>query len=459
MKTVTGIFLSLGIIGVGVSGFLLFGKAPEVPQSPEPKDGDVLVRTAPITAYQKPLIIDMDGEAAAWRVISVGAQVKGQISHKSPLARNGMFVKKGDVLFEIDPTSYELEVERLDAQLNQTDEEIRSVEVDLVNTQDLIVLAKADWNLQDKQLKRMQAAAKRGSASESDVDAATRQEITARNVLQTLRNSLRSHQQMLKQKQATRKLVVAQLKHAKVELERCRVTAPLSGRIVDDIVEQGDFIRDGDPLIRISDSSRMEVKCSLRSDDLVWILQQVRSLTAGTESNVEAHVAASEPIVIDPFSIPPVACEVAYDFEGTEFVWNGAVTRFEGTGMDRDTRTLPCRITVAEPTQYRVTDSPLSRTVVPLPALLSGMYVTVRIPVTAPTGLFQVPTEALRPGGRLWVVRDHVLHIRDVSVAASDAAHVLVRREGLDMGPDDQVVISPLTVVRDGMRVRVEASP
>ena len=457
MRAVPGALLSLGIIGAGVGGFLLFGKAPKVAQIEDTTDDHVLVRTAPVTEYSEPLIIDMDGEANAWRVISVGAQVKGQISHKSPAARNGMFVEQGVLLFEIDPTSYELEVERLEAQLNQTDEETRSVEVDMLNSRDLIVLAESDWKLQDKQLKRIQAARKRGSTSESDVDATARQEITARSALQTLRNSLRSQQQMLKQKQATHKLVAAQLKQAKLDWDRCQVFAPLSGRIVDDIVEQGDFIKDGEPLIHISDSSQMEVKCSLRSDDLRWVLQHVRN------SAVTAELTAIEEkpdrIVIDPLSMPPVPCEVAYDFEGTEFIWKGVLSRFEGTGMDRDTRTFPCRVTVPEPSLYCVSDSPVSRTVVAPPALLSGMFVTVRIPISVSAGLLRVPVEAVRPGGRLWVVRNNVLRVRQVSVARSQADQVLVEMEGTDLAHGDEVVISPLVSVRDGMPVRVEDRP
>ena len=61
--------------------------------------------------------------------------------------------------------------------------------------------------------------------------------------------------------------------------------APVTGRIVDDIAEQGDYVRDGDDLVHISDSSQIEVKSNLQADDLVWILQKASESAESTESH------------------------------------------------------------------------------------------------------------------------------------------------------------------------------
>ena len=116
----------------------------------------------------------MDGDANSLRVITVAAQVRGQITQRSLKSRSGMFVHKGDVLFEIDSTNYRLELESLEAQKSQTDEEITSVKVDIANTEELIELAEEDAILQKKQLRRIRDAYARKSASESDVDSPPR---------------------------------------------------------------------------------------------------------------------------------------------------------------------------------------------------------------------------------------------------------------------------------------------
>lgn len=445
MRILTTTFLSVVILSAGVGAYLLFGKPPEVAQREDRVDTRPLVRTTTIVQHDQPVVIEMDGDANALRLITVAAQVHGQIKFRSPHARSGMFVHEGDLLFEIDDTNYRLELERLEAMLSQNHEETTSVAVDITNTTELIALAEQEAELQKKQLQRMQGAYARKSASETDVDSAARQEITARNALQSLLNTKRSREQMLRQMEAGRRLVTAQIRQAQVDLERCRVTAPVSGRIVDDIAEQGDYIRDGDDLVHISDSSRIEVKCNLQADDLVWVLQQAHQ-----------SAATAEAMLINPLATP-IPCEVAWDFGGTEVLWDGELSRFEGTGADRGTRTFPCRVTVAEPGTYRISECRGSPDVI-APSLSSGMFVTVRIPITASRRLLRIPTKAVRPGGDVWVVRDQVLHVRHVKMARSTDAYSLVHADETDLTDGDQVVITPLMAARDGMEVRVEGA-
>lgn len=443
MRILTTLLLSAIILGVGVGGFMLFGKAPEVAQNAENTDFRPLVKTVSVVEHNQPVVIEMDGEANSFRVITVGSQVKGQIKERRANARNGMYVNEGDVLFEIDSTNYTLEIERLNAQLAQTEEEIVSVEVDIENVKELIVLAEQDWGLQKKQLQRVRDAYKQNSFAESEVDSATRQELTARNALQTLKNSKRSQEQLLKQKHASKKLVQAQLKQAHVNLERCQVKAPVSGRIVNDLAEQGDFVKEGDQLVMISDSSQIDVKCNLQADELFWILQQL----AVTPERIQQLAA-------DPLA-NPIPCEVVYEFEGSEVIWDGLLSRFEGTGIDRDTRTFPCRVNVAEPTNYRLENSQGGRMLI-APSLASGMYVTVRIPLDVSSPLLRMPTEAVRPGGDVWVVREGKLQVRNVSIAQSLDEEVLIRANETDLAPGDEVIVTPLVAARDGMDVRQE---
>jgi len=438
--------LSLAILAAGAGGLYLFGQPPEVPQSEEKTDTVPLVRTQTVVAWEQPVMIEMDGEASSFRVVSVGAQVRGQIAIKSPKARSGMFVQEGDVLFEIDDTNYQLNVEQLEAQLDQSRQEMRSVEVNMENSSELIALSEEEWTIQKRHLARIEKLFQGKSTSQSDFDTAKRQELTARNSLQTMKNTLRSQEQMLKEKAASMKLIAAQLKQARTDLQRCTVNSPLSGRIVDDTVEQGDFVNEGGPLVHISDSSKIDVQCSLQSDDMVWLLQQIRELS-GESSELTAGA-------IDPMQMPPVPCEVVYEFEGTQLIWDGVLSRFDGMGMDRDTRTLPCRVTVPEPAKYRTDDSPGGTTSVVPPSLMSGMFVSVRIPITTSVDLLRVPVEAVRPGGRIWVVRDRSLHVRRASVARSDDTWALIRAAETDLDDSDEVVVSPMVTIQDGMSVR-----
>jgi multidrug efflux pump subunit AcrA (membrane-fusion protein) len=467
---------SIIILGLGVFGLLFFGRSPEVPtdtsrlkSASEPP----LVETAEVTPWDKPFHLDIDGEATSYRVLTVGAEVTGRVLKKSDETRSGTFVNQGDVLFEVDPVNYQLDQQRLQARVDQATQELKAIEVDLQNGAALLKLAQEDNELQKEHLERVKTAAARKAASEAELDNAARQELTSRNAVQMQQNQLNTLAQTKKTKEAALKLAEAELQRTRVDLERCRIVAPITGRIVDDMKEEGDYVKPGDTLVHISDSSRMEVKCSLKGQELAWIWQHgqqsdeppiatsetsAKTAAAPTENTAAANdaISTAEPRKADPFQMPNVPCEIAFEFEGVETVWDGYLSRYEGTGMDRATRMFPCRVIVDAPEKTRV-NSPDGMNQVSPPTLLSGMYVTVRIPIDSPVQLLQVPAESIRPGGQIWVVRDSKLKVVSISLVRVDGDLALVRQEEETLKAQDVVIVSPLASVTDGMPVTVAA--
>jgi multidrug efflux pump subunit AcrA (membrane-fusion protein) len=315
---------SVLILGLGVFGLLFFGRSPEVPTDTsrlKSASEAPLVETAPVTPWDKPFHLDIDGEATSYRVLTVGAEVTGRILKKSEATRSGTFVNQGDVLFEVDPVNYQLDEQRLQARVDQATEELKAIEVDLQNGMSLLKLAQEDNELQKDHLERVKTAAARKAASEADLDNAARQELTARNAVQMQQNQLNTLAQTKKTKEAPLKLAQAELQRTRVDLERCRITSPITGRIVDDMKEEGDYVKPGDTLVHISDSSRMEVKCSLKGQELAWIWQHGQQSkepsieTSETSEETEAELpentasanqasSTEEPRKADPFQMP-----------------------------------------------------------------------------------------------------------------------------------------------------------
>ncbi len=445
MKLFINISVCVAILAAGVVGLRLFGQKPEVPKETKPAgELAVAVVSEEVTAYNQPLNVDVDGEAVTYRVVAIGAEVEGRVVRKTMAARGGTYVREGELLFEIDSTSYDLAVERLKAQLQQATEEIASVTVDVDNTKELIKLADEDWALQKKNLVRMQSLLTSGTANEREVEEAQKQELTARNALQLLQNQQKTLTQSEKTKQANRKLVSAELKRAELNVQRCVVKSSLQGRVVEDEVEEGDYVKMGDTMVHISDGSKMEIKCQLRGEELAWVWQQKIDIPDKDDS-----------VLKDPLNLPPVPCEVRFEFEDIETIWEGYVSRIEGTGIDRETRTFPCRVVVDEPQKTRVDDTG-GRPRVALPGLLSGMFVSVRIPVLSPVPILKLPLEAVRPGGQIWIKQGETPRIRTVSLAHVEGPLAFVRQLDSGLSPGDRVIVSPLASVRDGMKVTEE---
>lgn len=450
MSILQNVVICIVILAGSVAGFVVLGKKPVVEtESAQPESTAAAVVTARVSAWNQPFLVTTDGEASTYRVVTVGAEVAGRIVRKSPAARNGKYVRAGELLFEIDNTNYRLEVERLRAELHRIDEQIQGTAVELNNTEELIKLAQEDVRLQARQLERVRQLQSRRSASDSEVESTMAQELASRNALQVLLNKKNALSQQQKTEQAGRALVEAQLSRANEDLTRCSVKSPLEGRVVADVAEEGDYIKEGELLVQISDGSMMEVKTKLRAEELAWVWQQ-HSVTQAKQQADGTQPAVTD---LDPVNLPRVACEVAFEFEGVETIWDGYLAGIEGTGIDRATRTFPCRVLVEEPQKTRTNHSAGGRPAISPPTLLSGMFVTIRIPVESPIPLLSLPVEAVRPGGQIWAVRDGLLDILNVSVAHVEGSTALIRQADSGLLDGDRVIVSPLASVREDMPV------
>lgn len=450
------------ILGLGVFGFLQFGRAPEVPTDNSKQNAlevPPLVEVGNVEAWDQPFYLEIDGEATTYRVLTVAAEVTGCVLHKPETTRSGTFVNKGELLFEIDAANYELDEQRLKARVAQAREELKAVEVDIENTEALIALADEENQLQKNQLERARTLYERKATSDSEMEAAIRQELTSRNTLQTHLNQRNAMIQLKKTKEASLKLAQAELDRTTLDLQRCRIVSPITGRIVDDMQEEGDYVKPGDPLVHVSDSSRMEIKCSLKGEELAWVWQHGRQLDPTPVATSEIAAATGESSdgkKVDPFKMPAIPCEIAFEFEDVETIWDGYLSRYEGSGIDRATRMFPCRAIVDAPEKTRARTKS-GTTGIPLPTLLSGMYVTVRIPIDSPVPLLRVPAESVRPGEQLWILRDGRLRIVKISLVRVDGDSALVRQESSVLTAGDRVIISPLASIADGMAVTTDA--
>ena len=86
---------------------------------PNPTPGPRPVTTAKVTTQDVPLYLDEIGNTAAYETVQIQAQVSGQIISRE--FKDGADVKKGDLLFLIDPKPYEaaLAAAQADLALNQ----------------------------------------------------------------------------------------------------------------------------------------------------------------------------------------------------------------------------------------------------------------------------------------------------------------------------------------------------
>jgi len=208
----------------------------------------------------------------------------------------------------------------------------------------------------------------------------------------------------------------ADLKRAMLNLERTQIKAPFEGRVEREDVDLGQYVRPGEKLATIFSTDSAEIVIPLEDESLRWF--HVPGFTPGRGPGAPATILSR--------------------IAGQERSWKGEVVRAEGK-LDEQTRMVRVVVRVDRPYKTK-------------PPLAMGLFVTVDIEGYSIRNMTIIPRTALREGNTVWIVdREGRIHFQPVEVARIDGGQVQIR-SGLKDG--DQVVVSHLKTVTDGMRVR-----
>ncbi len=170
------------------------------------------------------------GRVEAKYSVDVIARVPGFLLKK--YFKEGDFVKKGQLLFQIDPREYQIEVNNSRANVNQYSALLKNAQ---------------------QELNRANALIKEDLISRSDVD----QSLASRNQNKALYDAARQ-----------------QLELAKVNLGYTSIKSPIDGRIGKVNITEGNYVTaTSGSLVNISSVNPVYVSFSLKSDDFVKLLR------------------------------------------------------------------------------------------------------------------------------------------------------------------------------------------
>ena len=387
--------------------------------------------------------IQVGGNVVPSREVTISAQVEGAVIAKSDNLESGRYVTHATSLLQIDPASYELEVQTTTSEYRQVEEDLRRVAIEASGNAALVRIAEDKLRLATQELARTKSLFADNAVSETKRDEAQRLELEASDALSMLQNARDLIPIRRRRLEAELKSTDFRRRKAQLSLDRTKVVAPFDGIITTDAVETGDFVQVGDVLLGIQETASIEVECNLRTDDLYWIWNSQQPASAQNSLDDEHSDRAA-------FEVPPVRATITYRVAGQSFHWQGTLARFGGRGIDRATRTVPCRVVVPN---LRRSDTALGP-----PALMRGMYVTVTLPVEPQTRLWRLPNHALQPNGQIWTLKDSALQIHKVDPVRMFPDGILIRADDGGLKPGDRIIVSPLTTAFDGMQLRSENS-
>lgn len=374
-RRLLSVVLVVAVLAVGVTIFgMLAALAPPPVVSPPPVRR-YNVEVFDIAPAKLQELIPSFGTARADREVVVSAQVAGTVTEMLEDLRVGRTVAPpqpqaspatadkadGDLLVEIDRQVFEQQLSQIEGRLREAQAEVSRLAQEQKNADRLLKVLQADANTAEEEYTRIKGLRERGVATPSDV---TRALLDFRKYEDALvRQQNESSLAPLRVSSAKERLQTLQsdLAIAKKNLGDTRVYPPFAGTLAEVMIDEGQYVRVGDPLVRLTDTSMVEVPLPVKLSDFRKIQQLL-------ESGVEPAVA------------------LAPDMQG-EAKWTGKIVRV-APEADVRSRTIDVFVRVDNNLQ-------------PKP-LLPGTFVHARIDGPILNDAIAIPREALL-GGRLMV--------------------------------------------------------
>jgi membrane fusion protein, multidrug efflux system len=316
------------------------------------------------------------GTVTSLATVTIRSQISGYLQKVD--FKEGDEVKKGDLLVEIDPRPYEAALALAKGNLARDEALLKGAKVDLDRYQGL----------------------------------------AAKNAVP--RQTLDTQVALVAQDQGLVEADRAAVRAAEVNLQYCRITSPLDGRVGLRQVDQGNYVTPGDAngIVVITQLHPISVLFTVPEDNLPAISKRLAA---------RATLPAT-----------------AYDRSGVSKLDDGVLQTFDSQ-IDPTTGTIKLRAQF--PNDKRT--------------LYPNQFVNVRLLVDSRKDVTLMPTAGIQrgvPGTFVYLVNaDSTVSVRKVELGATDGSRVEVRS---GLSPGDRIVIDGADKLRDGAKInlRTEAN-
>jgi membrane fusion protein (multidrug efflux system) len=197
------------------------GQAVTAPQTPP------VVQVASVEQRDVPIynewIGTLDGDVNA----DIKAQVTGYLLKQN--YREGSFVRKGELLFEIDPRPFEAAVDQASGQLAQANGQLAQANAQLAQAEAQVAVAKANQGRTQLDYDRYVPLAQQEAITQQDLDNATQNNLAAKAQVQVAQAQIKTAAAQIQASAASVEAAKAALKTAEVNLGFTKLTSPIDG--------------------------------------------------------------------------------------------------------------------------------------------------------------------------------------------------------------------------------------
>ncbi len=237
------------------------------------------VRAAAAEVRTLPVEVRAIGNVEAFRTISVKSQITGVLMRAN--FREGEPVRKGQLLFEIDPRPYEEAIRQIEANLARDTALLKQAEANLARDA-------AQEKFAREQADRFAELGRQGvfSRLQSDQAVSDAESRTA---------SVRADKAAIDSSRSALEADRAALSNARLQLSYCSIVSPVDGRTGNISVKEGNLVKATDvELVTIAQIQPVYVTFAVPEKNLPAIRDRLRSGNVPVKAIVQGNAAASE---------------------------------------------------------------------------------------------------------------------------------------------------------------------
>jgi len=212
----------------------------------------IAVASAMIVSKRRPLTDDASIRA---NIIGIAPHVSGPLT-ELPIVDNQL-VRKGELLFIVDPRPYQAQLEQAEAELKLTDRQIEALRNAIASARQVQLQRRAEYSYADNYVRRLEPLLPREFVTPDKVEEARTKRETAAAAVRASREDVdRAINQLADygNLNARRQSAQARVSAARLNVEYCRVTAPFDGYVTNLNISEGEYAVEGRQIFAFVDA-------------------------------------------------------------------------------------------------------------------------------------------------------------------------------------------------------------
>lgn len=326
------------------------------------------------------------GEVRTLATVPISPEVSGRIVRIHPRLEAGEVIPEGEILFEIDPSDYQVRLQSAQAGLEQAKHALKRLQEQSASDQGRLKTLERTKDLAYSEFQRVkQLFEKEKVGTQSNVEQMERAYNQALDAFNQLAQAVELYPLRIKEAEEAVKTAEAQLAQAEINLTRTQVKAPFNARIKTVNLEAGQYVNPGVVVMTLSDDSILEISVPLDAKQAIqWLPFQ--------KDNINIDSAWFPPL-------EPKECEIFWTEDKENHNWKGLLHRIER--YDEKTRTIYAVIRIEKQNIFSQSEDKMP--------LVQGMFCQIKIPGKVLSGVYRLPDTSVSFEGTVYIAENNRL--------------------------------------------------